>query len=292
MIYVLSLLGFGDCLITYSIIERAGYQGDSIRIIGTEVTKQVASLVRSPPPLESIIFSDVPAFYAVRKHGLARALNDALTLRRRIKAITKPGDTVFFEKPPGIRNRWMVAGLGLTVLEVPCDTTAYLDRARSLAPVVGECSVRTTALPHQRARTLLINPSARIASKQLPIAAVRRIIQVSMERSLGVTLIDVDGTYAELEGNVSTYVKSPSLSEAARALRDSDRYIGPDSFFLHLAHYYGVPSLAFFLDKNSYFRPPGLQESGYLLLLDDLSDHKLVNKKVTEFLEGSSINQI
>ena len=285
MITLLSLLGYGDALITAALLERAGAASRDIRIVGTAITARVGELLNQPRAPDQILFDDVPAFYALKKHGPMQALRDARTLRGWAQAHAGPGHTLIFEKPPSLRNRWMVAGRGCSVIEIPKRSTVYQDRAEVLAPLLrAEHAFAPVALPAGRARTLLINPSSRIADKALGPQAVHNLVAAAHRRGVAVTLIDVDGSFAAMAADVACYLPKPALADAAQALKVADRYIGPDSFFLHLAYYYRVPELVFFPEGSNYFRPPGLFEQGCGLYLKDLENPALLQARLDWFL--------
>lgn len=284
MITLLSLLGYGDALITAALIERAGVAGHRIRIVGTSITAKVGELLDQPRAPDQMLFDEVPAFYALKKHGPVQALKDGLALRRWAQSHTGAGDTLIFEKPPSIRNRWMVSGRGASIIEIPKRTTVYQDRTEVLAPLIGDHPFPPVALPSGKAATVLINPSSRIAEKALTVGAVRGLVDAARTRGVAVTLIDVDGTFGALADQVERYLLKPALTDAARALKASDRYIGPDSFFLHLAYYYRVPELVFFPEGSNYFRPPGLFEHGCGLYLKDLDSPATLQARLDWFL--------
>jgi ADP-heptose:LPS heptosyltransferase len=284
VITLLSLLGYGDALITAALLERAGSSVEHVRTVGTSITAKVGELLEQPRAPDQVLFDEVPAFYALKKHGPVQALKDALTLRRWSQSHVAPSDTLIFEKPPSVRNRWMVSGRGATIIEIPKHTTVYQDRAEVLAPLIGNHRFPPVALPTGKAKTLLINPSSRIAEKALTVGAVRGLVEAARVRDIAVTLVDVDGTFAAVAGEVDHYLLKPALADAARALKASDRYIGPDSFFLHLAYYYRVPELVFFPEGSNYFRPPGLFEQGCGLYLKDLENPATLNPRLDWFL--------
>lgn len=284
MITLLSLLAFGDNLITASLLERAGTAANDIRVVGTKVTKQVAELLNHPYPVSHTLFDDVPAFYELKKSGMRKGFGDALLLRRWALSNLGPGDTVMFEKPPSPRNRWMVAGTGCKVIEVPKRATAYEDRALAFAPIIGRQVWSDVVVPDHRAKTLLINPSSRQRYKELSQSDLQWLIAQANFRGIETTLIDIDGSLGSFASSVARYLARPKLVDAALALKAADRYIGPDSFFLHLAYYYGVPALGFFPSGSHYFRPPGLFEQGCGLYLSDLENRKLLQHKLEWFL--------
>jgi len=282
---LLLLLGYGDTLITASLLEQAGAAASGIRIVGTGLVPRVAEVMRHPIRVDEVIFDEMPAFYTVKKRGIRAALADIQAFRRWSQTGLAAGSTVVFEREPKLRNRALVAGRGCRLVEVAKQDTAYADRARVLSALLG-CDIALPPAPlgASPARSLLINPSSRVPAKALSPAVVERLTRQARAAGVDVVLIDVDGEYAGLRSQVSEYQLKPRLADAVATLRRVDRYLGPDSFFLHLAYYYRIPALAFFADDNHYFRPPGLFESGAGMYLRDLDDQALIEQKLVWFL--------
>jgi hypothetical protein len=264
VIVLVSMMGYGDSLITLSLLERAGAAAQEIRVAGTGVTAAVSALLRRPaPPLHRQLFADVAAFYVVRERGPLRAAADFARFRAWSRGLG-PGDTLIFEKADW-RHRWLVPRHTCRVLQVPRATTAYADRERSLRPWLGEQPWPGAPAPRGTARRLLINPSARARDRELGRPVLDAALRLAAEAGTEVCLLDPQGRHEWLRTHVHSYLGGAPLSEAAAALRESDRYLGPDSFFMHLAYYYGKPQLALFHPHNMYFLPPGLSESGEYL---------------------------
>jgi len=257
------MMGYGDSLITLSLLERAGAAAQGIRVVGTGVTAAVAALLRSPVPLSQQLFGDVAAFYVVRERGALRAAADFARFRRWSRGLGAD-DTLVFEKADW-RHRWLVPPGRCRVLQVPRASTAYADRERLLRPWLGEQPWPRSPAPNGVARRLLINPSARASARELGRPLLDEALRLAAEAGAEVCLLDPQGRHAGLKAQVQSYLHGAPLGEAAAALRESDRYLGPDSFFMHLAYYYGKPQLALFHPHNMYFLPPGLDQSGEYL---------------------------
>lgn len=283
MIYVATLMSYGDCLITLSLIEKAGPAASEFRVIGTAVTRAVAGLMRRPPPMSAEIFDDVAAFYNVRTRGVAAAIRDLVHFRRWAGHSLGATDTLILEKG-GLRNRLLTSRRWCSVIEVPRAMGAYVDRERALRPFLGKLPWQPNPVARGVAHRLLVNPSARMETRVLSNSVIESVLNIASECGSEVCLIDVDGRYQALESRVHTYMEHPSLADAAAALRHADRYIGPDSFFMHLAYYFRVPYLAFFWPTDMYFAPPGLLEGGNYITYADAADANLLRAKLRMLL--------
>jgi ADP-heptose:LPS heptosyltransferase len=215
--------------------------------------------MRTPPALEETLFDDVAAFYVIRERGISAALRDMRAFRNWARQRLAPGDTLIFETR-GIRTRWLVPRRDCQVLQVSRRHGAYVDREQLLRPFIGRQNWPPCIKPKTPAKRLLINPTARAQARFLSIAVVKKSLCIAAAVGTEVCLIDVDGRYESLRADVQSYMRAPKLQEAVAALRASDRYLGPDSFFMHLAYYYRIPFLAFFSPMNTYFMPPGARE--------------------------------
>jgi len=283
--YLASILGYGDSLITLSLLERAGRAASNVCVVGTAVTRATADLMHGPPPIAEELFADVAAFYVIKQRGIAAALHDLLRFRRWAQDRLSPADTLVLEKRDP-RTRWLVPKGACTVVEVTRGKSVYIDRETVLRPYIGEQHWQPCARPWRRGERLLINPSARASSKNLPTKLVEASLQVAAAIGTKVCLIDVAGHYEALRTHVDRYLRSPSLRDAALALRESDRYLGPDSFFVHLAYYYRVPFLAFFRATDTYFAPPGTSEQGNYVYYPDAVNEEHFRGKLHWFLSG------
>jgi hypothetical protein len=282
LIHLASILGYGDSLISLSLLERAA--GAGVRVLGSGVTQSVSGLLRNPVALDKLLFDDVAAFYVLKERGPLAAARDLLRFRRWARRTLTGADTLILENNDR-RNRWIVPAGGCTVIEVPRSTTAYQDREAALWPFLGAQPWPLAAVQGAVARRLLINPSARAHTRVLPMHIVAKALRAAAEVGAEVCLIDVDGGFAKLRAQVKTYLRAPPLAAAAAALREADRYFGPDSFFMHLAYYHRVPQLALFHPENIYFMPPGMKEQGQYLYFSEAADSKRLGEKLRQLLE-------
>jgi hypothetical protein len=286
MLYVMSILGYGDSLITLSLLERVGNPRPDCTVVGSDVTMRVASVLRDAPrcPVISIL-PDVAAFYTFHKSGARAAIVDVLRVRRWADCI-QPEDHVVMENADW-RSRLLGLGRARALAHVPRESGAYTDRAVALGAYFTIPPFEPCARPVGTAKRLLFNPSARHRSRVVRPEIVASVIAQCDAASVEVCLVDPDGAFADWQGKVAEYLRAPALGRAAEALRSSDRYLGPDSFFVHLAYYYRVPFLAFFQSDNFYFAPPGMMALGNYLTFQDTNSSNVLSRKLTSFLAGT-----
>jgi hypothetical protein len=271
------LLGYGDNLITLSLLEKASAGKNNLQVVGTGITKAVAELMRSPPSLAYELFDDLAAFYAIKQRGIAAAARDLLLFRRWSREVLSAADCLILESRDP-RNHFLVPVRGCSVIQIPRTKGAYADREEALRPYVGEVRWPRCASPKKRAAQLLVNPSARHVSRILPEHVIDLTLRVAEDVGTEVVLLDVDGRFGLFQSRVSKYLLRPPLGDALHVLEQADCYVGPDSFFMHLAYYLRLPFLAFFSPQNVYFAPPGTLESGnciYNPFSPDLGSYEL-----------------
>jgi len=239
--------------------------------------------MKNPFPLSNIIFGDLAAFYAIRQRGIGAAVREIIAFRKWAATTLSAKDILILESSLP-QNLLLIPRRTCPVLQVARVRSAYEDRERVLQPYLGELPFAPCVKPGRRARRVLINPSARARSRNIPIEAVAAAIRIAAEASAEVCLIDVDGRYDELRPRVHDYMARPTLTDAAKKLRDVDAYIGPDSFFMHLAYYFRVPFLAFFWPNNIYFAPPGMLAQGNFVLFPNARNESELSSKVRQLL--------
>jgi hypothetical protein len=284
MVYFLSLLGYGDCLITLSLLEQQDRADSTCTVIGTALTARVLSLLeRSPVPVVTLL-PDMAAFYAIRTNSLARIVSDVLTVRSWTCSLTTD-DVVVLENSDW-RNRLLGIGRAGRVIDVPRRVGAYFDRASAFSALGGTVSLPSCAQPVDKARRLVLNPSARHRSRFLPPVVIEEALLAAKDAGVSVCLIDTEGTLGEWRRLVADYLVAPTLAESAAQLRAADRYLGTDSFFMHLAYYRRIPFLAFFHQANRYFAPPGMLETGNFMYFTDARSVLKVREKLVWFLSA------
>ena len=255
--YCLSLLGFGDCLITLSLLENLGQEAPPV--LGTGVTQQVNQLLNQPLQVESIL-PDVARFNTLRQSGLRAALVDFLQARKAVQRRLRAGDRALLERGD-LRHRLLLPA-GTQALAQEPSTSVYNARRQWLEQALGHpLQHRAPARPGP-IQHLSINPCARFRRRNLGPQIVQNILGLCRSRGWQLSLIDPTGEYASFAKDCVHYLARPALKDAVQLLRQSDVYLGPDSFFLHVAHYFGVPHFGFYYPDHLLFMTPGMEELG------------------------------
>jgi hypothetical protein len=285
MIYIFSLLGYGDCLITLSLLEQQPLMAKAkCVVVGTQVTVRVAALMRDPPSSILSILPDMASFYALKKQGPFRAFADAVAVRKWGRQTLTSDDMLLFEKNDW-RSGWLTPRKVAAVYKVPRRENVYVDRAQVLQNFCGPLILSPCETSSSRLKRLLLNPSSRQRSKILGAPIINAILAAAQDASVEVCLIDVDGTFKAWCDQVATYCSAPKLKDSAALLDAADCYIGPDSFFMHLAYYRKVPFFGFFQRGNVYFAPPGMLDAGNYAYFDEAQDISKLQIKLSKFLE-------
>lgn len=281
----MSWLAFGDCLITGSLLEQVDGLGARARVVGTSITEAVFPLLRRPPAVDAVVFAGMPGFYSVRSHSARTTIRDLHTASSWVGQHLVAGDVAVFENGTSMRNALICARAGCRRIDVPRVHGAYQDRYDCYSALLpGMEPFQPMPLPTAKATRLLVNPCARSRDRQLPLAMVESLVHRAKTRGIDTVLLDMNGDFAPLRDQVTTYAREPALSESVALLKSSDRYIGPDSFFVHLAYYFQVPSLSVFHRDNVYFMPPGTSEQRSYLYFDELADPRAVDKRIDVFM--------
>lgn len=290
MIYVASLLGYGDSLITGAVLESAPDPLREFLTVGTAVTSAAWGFLRSRKTPDQVLFDHLPDFYwlrNVKRHGLKSLVQDSKRLHRWATSLHVE-DTIILERPAAFRHRLLFGSRARGIVEIPRRQGAYLDRSAVLRTYLG---IRHSWWPAPQAlapaKHLVINPTGKARWRRLQPDLVARILGLARASSCSVTLIDVGGCYGRLEKHVDLYMRGPPLPRAVEMLRDADRYMGPDSFFTHLAYYLNVPQMSLFWRGNTYFIPPGLHDTGGVMFEDELANEEQFEERVTRFLNGA-----
>ncbi len=288
MIYLITLLGYGDNLITGSILENKYIDSSKLTVVGSQVTQKVWRLLNKPITPDYVIFNEIPAFYALREFGLSAALRDARIFRRWALESVDSNDSVIFEQRSSFRNICLLIGTGCKRIEIYRQKGAYTDRLDAISKDIEKHTWSDGALPRGISQRILINPTARSKIRSLNPGTINTIIEVAKITKSSISIIDMHGDLETFRSKVDNYLCNPSLEEAAAALRQADRYIGPDSFFMHLAYYYRVPQLALFWKSDTYFQPPGLLRQGGIYYFDDILDVSLIKRRLLAFMMGET----
>ncbi len=275
MIYHLSLLSFGDNLISLALLARLRDK-TGVAIVGTSLTARLTPFLPNLDIPLMVVSEDVPAFYDVRKRGVRAATRDALMVRQSIARETTTSDGLIFEKS-GWRRLLLAGGMARRSWAPARRRNVYEDRRDVLSAVFGERialedTPRLTSFP----RTVTINPASRLAEKAVSPEALATIVRHLRERSVDVRLIDPEERHCALRSVVTSYHAGTTLEEAVALVASSDLYIGADSLFVHVAYHYRRPMLVLYNETNLYFAPPGVAEQGsYVAFVARMSEREL-----------------
>lgn len=277
LIYLASLLGFGDALVSLSLLEKIRpAKPDQVVVLGTGLTSAVLGTLKHPPWWKQReLFGGIPGFYELRTQSPLSAVRDLAFLSRLLRNTLNESDQLLLEKQDWRSSLLSVGNKGIVV--TPRGTSAYQARKEMLEMVFSS----SITLPHCqkpaiRPKKVLINPSARQAVRCFSGELLKVLLGFFSTKGCEVTLLDPTGQYEAFAERSAAYMRAPSLASAARAVRESDFYVGPDSFFLHLAYYYDKPFFTFFLPGWFYFAPPGTLDLGNYAISEPSMDLKLV----------------
>ncbi len=266
LLYV-SLLGFGDTLISLQLLNRVPTLWPRLRLIGTSVTSQLVEIFGATRFPVTELLADHAAFFRVKTTGAIRALAELRAFRHWARQTIGDDDRILFEKPDW-RNRLMLGRRFGQRIEPKHSTSIYTDRKQMLEQLSGaHIKLEDCAPLSATPRRVVLHPAARLRSKELSLQQVEEIGQFLGAAGCVVTLIDPDRRYSDCGKRLHTYLPSPPLPQAIAALRGADLLIAPDSFFMHLAYYYRVPFFALPADSEFYFAPPGCRDMGNYLPL-------------------------
>lgn len=281
MLHVVCAMAYGDCLITLSQLEAID-PGADWQLIGTGVTRRVSQLLRRPLPVVELL-PDKAAFYTIKERGPLAAIRDYRHVRRELRSRCRPGDHLAFERRD-LRNSGLLPP-GTAGLYPPLSPSVYDDRRALVQSLFGHSREWAPARPpEQPVRRVLVNPCARYRRRHLSALLMENLLRLAGDRNWELTLVDPCGAYGDWASRVHAYLPRPELGDAAARLREADLYLGPDSFFVHLAYYYGVPHLGFYYPDHLYFLTPGMREHGGWLAFDAVEDYARLDAGVQRFL--------
>ena len=81
MIYIFSFLGYGDSLITGSIIENMRHTATSACLVGTEFTAETWEIMRIPLKPDVVLLSKTASFFKIKSSSLADIIHDFKIVR-------------------------------------------------------------------------------------------------------------------------------------------------------------------------------------------------------------------
>lgn len=275
MIYHLSLLSFGDNLISLSLLAKLRDKSE-ITVVGTALTQRIAQFVPELDIPILVVSETVPSFYDVRKRGMFAAFEETLRFRKQLARLTGPEDGIIFEKSD-LRRRLLLSSKHRRVWVPTRRGNVYEDRRDVLKAVFrNEIPLEMAHQLRQRPRTVTINPSSRVQEKALAPRVLASVVSYLRRLEIDVRLIDPDRHHAALRRHVSSYYTGTTLEEAVSLVERCDLYIGADSLLVHFAHYRGTPLLVLYNDTNLYFAPPGVEaQTNYLEFVSRMSEQEL-----------------
>jgi hypothetical protein len=283
MLYVALAMAYGDCMVSLSLLEQLPGSVRPYRVLGTEVTQRVSQLLRKPLPV-TVMLPDKAAFYTIKERGGVAALSDFITMRRFLASVAGPGDLLAFE-----RQDWrnvLLKPAGCEAIYAPRGDSAYVDRQALVRRLFGVAEDWVRApLPDRGVRSVLINPCARYRHRWLSDEILHNLFAIGERRGWTLVLVDPCAQYERFKGRVAHYVPRPALQSAAALLRAADLYIGPDSFFVHLAYYFRVPHFGFFYPDNLYFLTPGMVKLGNYCLFADAARREALDIALARFID-------
>ena len=265
MIHHLSLLSFGDNLISLSLLAKLG-EKSGVTIVGTALTQRIAAFVPDLGIPIVVVSDHVPAFYDLRKRGPRAAMEELRTLRQAILRLSEDGDGFVFEKG-GWRRHLLVGATGRRSWVPSRRRNVYEDRRDVLNVVFDEAIALESAQQFGSAlRTVTINPASRVEAKAIPPQTLRSIVTYLRRRSIDVCLLDPDRRHGDLRHDVGHYRTDTTLEEALALVEGCDLYVGADSLMVHVAYQRRTPLLVLYNNEpNLYFAPPGAAERGHYL---------------------------
>lgn len=283
MRYLVSTLAYGDCLITLSLLERLNPAAPDFQILGTTITSEVSALLHTPLPVTELL-KDRAAFYAITEYGPGKACLDFFSLRAALKQRCDRNDILAFERND-LRTR-AVKPLGIRAILPPQTHHAYFDR-QALVRQLFDTAPEWEAMVKPRAaiRSVLINPCARFGNRWLSPEIVENLIAIATQNHWALALLDPCGRYADYRHQVARYEHQTTLADAAALLQASDLYVGPDSFFIHLAYYYRVPLFGIYFAHYHDFLAPGMAELGNFTDFESARNRQHLEEKLMTFLQ-------
>lgn len=275
MIYHLSLLSYGDNLISLSLLAKLRSKS-RVMIAGTALTQRIAAFLPQLGIPIVVLSEHVPSFYDVRKRGLGAAIREARGVRRALCRLSAPGDGFVFEKG-GIRQHLLVGASRRRSWSPHRRRNVYEDRRDVLNAVFADVIALENAPALLRApRIVTINPSSRLREKTIAPRTLASLITYLRRRLIEVRLVDPEQEHGALRDAVSSYHTGTTLEEAVALVERSDLYIGADSLFVHFAYHCRTPVLVLYNETNLYFAPPGVAEQGsYLEFVSRMSEQDL-----------------
>jgi ADP-heptose:LPS heptosyltransferase len=250
-----ALQALGDNLISLSLLSHLK---GNVEIIGTKHTKNVANIIDVNRFNISVLFDDIPGFYDIKNKGLLSAIKDIFKFRKFIK--NNHINELVFEKKD-FRVFLLTFGLKINIFSPIELTNVYLDRARNIESAFHQkIKVKNCIEQHKNIRKILISPVTRILEKNITHEDMGDLINILSHYDFTIVLVDYSNSYSVFRDQVDSYITGTSLIDVKKLIIDCDAFIGPDSFLIHLAYFYGKFVYVIFNKYSVYFLPPGCEE--------------------------------
>ncbi len=281
-----SVLGYGDALISLQLLQQTAASAVPLLIAGTSVTQEIQSKIVGTDIAVARVLPGHAAFFRIRYAGLRQSLQEILAFRAWAEATLTADDIVLFEKPD-VRNRLILGRCRARRVEPQVTDSSYLDRKRMIEQVTGcELALPDCAQPAQAPRSVLINPSAAALHREIALPVMHNLITLFRQHGLRISITDPDGKFLGNRELFDEYHGRLDLTAAAALVRNHDVYVGPDSFFIHLAYYLRVPFIALVptVDFNFYFAPPASKRLRNFVAMPDTHHPDKLSRAVGAFL--------
>lgn len=285
MVYYITLLSYGDNLISLSLIEKVKHNNNLV-IIGTGLTEMIANYIPNLKIKIIKIFEGIPSFYDLRKKGLRLSLADGLHFYHEVSSKLCSDDIMIFEKKD-FRNKLIRFDKKNTIYEPFKGNSIYRDRKNVIENIFDEkIELKDCLKPSRMPKSITINPKSRIAEKTISHDILKHIISYLNSIHATICLIDPDGSYEAFSDSVNAYHKQTKFDEAIELLKQSQLYIGADSLLIHFAYYLDVPFLLLFNKENLYFAPPGAELCKNYIVMDSISSERLLYNDLELFFNS------
>lgn len=269
MKYYVLLQASGDNLITLQMLDQLK---EEVNIIGTKGTRDIANMIGVSSNINIMVaFREVPSFYRVRDKGIIKALVDILRFRVLIKKL-KPTCLVF--EKGGMRAKLLSFGIS-ELLYSDITKHAYINRRLLIEKSSNSfVSLKLSALPGKNIKNILICPSSGSVSRNISRKDLKSMIEIFSRCQYNIKIIDYAGEYKDFKSTVNQYFSNTSLISARELIKESDFFVGTDSFLIHLAYFYNKSFFIVFNYEYFDFLPPGCEVIGNYVIINPLEDNK------------------
>ena len=262
MKYYLSLLAFGDNLISLSLLQRLDAD---VYILGTKHTKDIAQLlnIQNDKFHIKVVFEDIPAFYDIKRQGILQAIKDLARFIMFVKD-NKIKELVFEKKD---FRAYVICFFtqATPYFSVSSTSNVYERRKELIEKVYGkEVTLSVYKFKILNPKIILINPLTRSEARNIKKEHLKNILEFLNLYEYEIYLIDIEKRYEDLKMNVKYYLTDTTLQDIRSLLLKSDFYIGGDSFLIHLAYYLKRNYFMIFYRDNDDFLPPNISCDFYI----------------------------